>query len=156
MLIRVLAVGTRMPGWVEAGVEDYTRRLGPELRMQIDELALRKRAANDNSARAVADEGKRMLAAIDARDYVVALDVTGKSFSTAQLAKWLGERMGEGREVVFLVGGPDGLAAECLARANLRLSLSAFTLPHALVRVVLAEQIYRAQSILKGHPYHRA
>ena len=97
-----------------------------------------------------------MLAAIDPADYVVALDVTGKSLSTEQLAKWLAERLGDGRDVLFLVGGPDGLAPECLQRANLRLSLSAFTLPHALVRVVLAEQIYRAQSVLKGHPYHRA
>ncbi|HEU4531990.1 MAG TPA: 23S rRNA (pseudouridine(1915)-N(3))-methyltransferase RlmH [Steroidobacteraceae bacterium] len=156
MLIRVLAVGTRMPAWVEAGVEDYTRRLGPEVRLEIDELPLGKRTANDKSSRAVAEEGKRMLAAIDPADYVVALDVTGKSLSTEQLAKWLAERLGDGRDVLFLVGGPDGLAPECLQRANLRLSLSAFTLPHALVRVVLAEQIYRAQSVLKGHPYHRA
>lgn len=156
MLIRVLAVGTRMPAWVEAGVEDYTRRLGPEVRLEIDELPLGKRTANDKSSRAVAEEGKRMLAAIDPGDYVVALDVTGKSLSTEQLAKWLAERLGDGRDVLFLVGGPDGLAPECLQRANLRLSLSAFTLPHALVRVVLAEQIYRAQSVLKGHPYHRA
>ena len=145
-----------MPAWVEAGVEDYTRRLGPEVRLEIDELPLGKRTANDKSSRAVAEEGKRMLAAIDPGDYVVALDVTGKSLSTEQLAKWLAERLGEGRDVLFLVGGPDGLAPECLQRANLRLSLSAFTLPHALVRVVLAEQIYRAQSVLKGHPYHRA
>lgn len=156
MLIRVLAVGTRMPAWVEAGVEDYTRRLGPEVRLEIDELPLGKRTANDKSSRAVAEEGKRMLAAIDPADYVVALDVTGKSLSTEQLAIWLAERLGDGRDVLFLVGGPDGLAPECLQRANLRLSLSAFTLPHALVRVVLAEQIYRAQSVLKGHPYHRA
>ena len=139
MLIRVIAVGTRMPAWVQAGVEEYARRLGPELRLRIEELALGKRTAHDKSPRAVADEGKRMLAAIGARDYVVALDVAGKSFRTEQLAKWLGERMGEGRDVLFLVGGPDGLAPECLARANLRLSLSALTLPHALVRVVLAE-----------------
>lgn len=145
-----------MPAWVEAGVEDYTRRLGPEVRLEIDELPLGKRTANDKSSRAVAEEGKRMLAAIDPGDYVVALDVTGKSLSTEQLAKWLAERLGDGRDVLFLVGGPDGLAPECLQRANLRLSLSAFTLPHALVRVVLAEQIYRAQSVLKGHPYHRA
>ena len=145
-----------MPAWVEAGVEDYTRRLGPEVRLEIDELPLGKRTANDKSSRAVAEEGKRMLAAIDPGDYVVALDVSGKSLSTEQLAKWLAERLGDGRDVLFLVGGPDGLAPECLQRANLRLSLSAFTLPHALVRVVLAEQIYRAQSVLKGHPYHRA
>lgn len=156
MLIRVLAVGTRMPHWVETGVEDYARRLGPEVRLQIDELALGRRGSNDSTLRAVADEGRRMLLAIDADDYVAALDVRGKSLGTEQLTQWLSERLGDGRNVVFLIGGPDGLAEECVKRANLRLSLSALTLPHALVRVVLAEQIYRAMSILKGHPYHRS
>jgi len=156
MLIRVVAVGTRMPHWVEAGIADYARRLGPELRFEIQELPATKRGANELPARAIAEEGRRMLLAIDADDYVVALDVKGKGLSTEQLAQWLGERLGEGREVLFLIGGPDGLAEPCLKRANLRMSLSALTLPHALVRVVLAEQMYRAMSILKGHPYHRA
>lgn len=156
MLIRVLAIGTRMPPWVDAGVKDYVRRLGPELRLQIEELALGKRSVNDDGARAVADEGRRMLATIDDDDYVVALDVRGKSLATEDLARWLGERMSDGRGVVMLIGGPDGLAESCLKRANLRLSLSALTLPHALVRVVLAEQVYRALSVLKNHPYHRA
>jgi 23S rRNA (pseudouridine1915-N3)-methyltransferase len=156
MLIRVLAVGTRMPPWVEAGIGDYTRRLAPELRWQIEELPLGRRTANEDATRAIADEGRRMLMAIGTDDYVVALETGGKSFSTEQLAQWLSERLGDGREVLFLIGGPDGLAPECVKRANLRLSLSALTLPHALVRVVLAEQIYRAMSVLKGHPYHRA
>lgn len=156
MLIRVLAVGTRMPQWVEAGIADYTRRLGPELRWQIEELPLGRRTANEAATRAIAEEGRRMLMAIGTDDYVVALETGGKSFGTEQLAQWLSERLGDGREVLFLIGGPDGLAPECVKRANLRLSLSALTLPHALVRVVLAEQIYRAMSVLKGHPYHRA
>jgi 23S rRNA (pseudouridine1915-N3)-methyltransferase len=155
MLIRVLAMGTRMPSWVEAGVKDYVRRLGPEVRLRIEELALGKRGANDDGVRAVADEGRRLLAAIEDDDYVVALDVKGKGFTTADLARWLNERMNAGRDVVMLIGGPDGLADACLKRADLRLSLSALTLPHALVRVVLAEQIYRALSVLKNHPYHR-
>lgn len=155
MLIRVLAIGTRMPSWVEAGVKDYVRRLGTEVRLRIEEVALGKRGANDDGVRAVADEARRLLAAIEDDDYVVALDVKGKGFTTADLARWLNERMNAGRDVVMLIGGPDGLADACLKRANLRLSLSALTLPHALVRVVLAEQIYRALSVLKNHPYHR-
>ncbi len=155
MLIRLIAVGTRMPQWVEAGVAEYSRRLGPEVRLEIRELAATRRGANEHPARAIADEGRRILLALDADDYVVALDVKGKSSSTEQLSQWLAERLGEGRTVVFVIGGADGLAEECLKRANLRLSLSALTLPHALVRVVIAEQVYRAMSILKGHPYHR-
>jgi len=155
VLIRLIAVGTRMPQWVEAGVAEYSRRLGPEVRLEIRELAATRRGANEHPARAIADEGRRILLALDADDYVVALDVKGKSSSTEQLSQWLAERLGEGRTVVFVIGGADGLAEECLKRANLRLSLSALTLPHALVRVVIAEQVYRAMSILKGHPYHR-
>jgi len=155
VLIRLVAVGTRMPQWVEAGVADYSRRLGPEVRLEIRELPATRRGANEHPARAIADEGRRILLALDADDYVVALDVKGKGFSTEQLSQWLSERLGDGRTVVFVIGGADGLAEECLKRANLRLSLSALTLPHALVRVVVAEQVYRAMSILKGHPYHR-
>lgn len=156
MLIRLVAVGTRMPQWVEAGIADYSRRLGPELRLEIRELPATKRGANEHPARAIADEGRRILLALDADDYVVALDVKGKSMASEPFAQWLGERLSDGRAVVFVIGGADGLAEECLKRANLRLSLSALTLPHALVRVVIAEQVYRAMSILKGHPYHRA
>lgn len=156
MLIRLVAVGTRMPQWVEAGIADYSRRLGPELRLEIRELPASKRGANEHPARAIADEGRRILLALDADDYVVALDVKGKSMASEPFAQWLGERLSDGRAVVFVIGGADGLAEECLKRANLRLSLSALTLPHALVRVVIAEQVYRAMSILKGHPYHRA
>jgi len=154
MRIRLLAVGTRMPGWVEAGIADYVRRLGPEFRLEIDELAPGKRGSGDD-ARAVADEGRRMLIAIDPDEYVVALEVHGKSFSTEELAKWLAQRLQEGRDVALLIGGPDGLAPECRKRGNLHWSLSPLTLPHALARIVVVEQLYRAMSILKGHPYHR-
>lgn len=155
MRIRLLAAGTRMPGWVEAGIADYVRRLGPEIRLKIEEIALGKRAAAGEAARAVADEGRRMMIAIHPDEYVVALEVRGKSFSTEELAKWLGQRLQEGRDVALLIGGPDGLASECRKRGNLHWSLSPLTLPHALVRIVVVEQLYRALSILKGHPYHR-
>jgi len=154
MRIRLLAVGTRMPGWVEAGIADYVRRLGPEFRLEIEELTLGKRSGGVE-ARAVADEGRRMMIAIHPDEYVVALEVRGKSFGTDELAKWLGQRLQDGRDVALLIGGPDGLAAECRKRGDLHWSLSPLTLPHALVRIVVVEQLYRAMSILKGHPYHR-
>ena len=155
MRLRLLAVGTRMPGWVDTGVADYARRLGPDLRLQIEELALAKRSAGGDTARAVADEGRRMMIAIHPDEFVVALEVSGKAFSTEELSKWLGARLQDGRDVTLLIGGPDGIAAECRKRANLHWSLSPLTLPHALVRIVIVEQLYRALSILKGHPYHR-
>lgn len=155
MRLRLLAVGTRMPGWVDTGIADYARRLGPELRLQIEELALAKRSAGGDTARAVADEGRRMMIAIHPDEFVVALEVSGKAFSTEELSKWLGARLQDGRDVTLLIGGPDGIAAECRKRANLHWSLSPLTLPHALVRIVIVEQLYRALSILKGHPYHR-
>lgn len=144
-----------MPGWVDTGIADYARRLGPELRLQIEELALAKRTAGGDTARAVADEGRRMMIAIHPDEFVVALEVSGKAFSTEELSKWLGARLQDGRDVTLLIGGPDGIAAECRKRANLHWSLSPLTLPHALVRIVIVEQLYRALSILKGHPYHR-
>jgi 23S rRNA (pseudouridine1915-N3)-methyltransferase len=155
MRLRLLAVGTRMPGWVEAGIADYVRRLGPELRVQIEELALGKRSPGADTARAVADEGRRMMIAIHPDEFIVALEVSGKAFSTEELAKWLAQRLQDGRDMTLLIGGPDGLAAECRKRANLHWSLSPLTLPHALVRIVIVEQLYRALCILKGHPYHR-
>lgn len=97
-----------------------------------------------------------MLAALRQDDYVVALEIAGKSMSTEQLSAWLAERLREGRPLALLIGGPDGLSPQCRARADLGWSLSPLTLPHALVRVVVAEQIYRATSLLAGHPYHRA
>jgi 23S rRNA (pseudouridine1915-N3)-methyltransferase len=155
MRLRLLAVGTRMPGWVDTGIADYARRLGPELRLQIEELALAKRSTGGDTARAVADEGRRMMIAIHPDEFVVALEVRGKVFSTEELSKWLGQRLQDGRDVTLLIGGPDGLAAACRKRADLHWSLSPLTLPHALVRIVIVEQLYRALSILKGHPYHR-
>jgi 23S rRNA (pseudouridine1915-N3)-methyltransferase len=155
MRIELLALGTRMPDWVDAGVEDYVRRFGPEIRFELRELPLAHRARNASAARAVADEGERMLAGIRTNAFAVALDVTGKMFSTEQLSDWLKDRMRDGRDLTFLIGGPDGLAPDCLKRSDLRWSLSPLTLPHALVRIVVAEQLYRALSLLRGHPYHR-
>jgi 23S rRNA (pseudouridine1915-N3)-methyltransferase len=155
MQLRVIAAGTRLPAWVNAGFEDYAARLRGDYRLDLTEIPLGDRSGAD-TRRAIEAEGKRMLAAAGERCYLVALQVGGKSLSTAQLAHWLSERARDGDQPVFCIGGPDGLAPDVDARARLRWSLSGLTLPHALARVVVAEALYRAVSVIKGLPYHRA
>jgi 23S rRNA (pseudouridine1915-N3)-methyltransferase len=153
MKLRIIAAGTRMPGWVDEGTQEFLRRMPREYRCELVEIALGD--ARRSADRARQEEGERMLAAIGDRDQVVALAVEGRSFSTAELAHELGRWQQEGRDLAFLIGGPEGLASACLERAQLRWSLSALTFPHALVRVILAEQLYRAWSVRARHPYHR-
>jgi 23S rRNA (pseudouridine1915-N3)-methyltransferase len=155
MLMRLIAAGTRMPDWVDAGYADYAGRLRGDYRLELAEIALGQRGRGD-TAKAVATEGSRMLAAAGERCCLVALQVGGRSLTTEQLAHWLDERSRDGQPLAFCIGGPDGLAPEVDARARLRWSLSALTLPHGLARVVVAEALYRAVSVLKGLPYHRA
>ncbi|HSQ69849.1 MAG TPA: 23S rRNA (pseudouridine(1915)-N(3))-methyltransferase RlmH [Steroidobacteraceae bacterium] len=155
MLMRIVAAGTRMPDWVDAGFEDYAGRLRGEYRLELIEVPLPKRRGAD-PARQVAEEGRRMLSACGERSHVVALQVGGRALSTEALARWIDERSRNGDQPVFCIGGPDGLATEVDARARLRWSLSALTLPHGLARVVVAEALYRAVSVIKGLPYHRA
>ena len=156
MKCRLIAAGTRLPDWVNAGFQDYQRRLRTPIELELLEIPIATRRSGENPRPAVAREGSTMLAAIRPDDYVVALEVGGKAMSTEQVSVWLARRMQEGRSLALLIGGPDGLAPECLSRADQRWSLSPLTLPHALVRVVVAEQLYRAMSLLAGHPYHRA
>jgi 23S rRNA (pseudouridine1915-N3)-methyltransferase len=144
-----------MPRWVEDAVDDYTKRLGSKLKVVLTEIPAGPRTAGRDTARAISVESERILAALRADDFVIALDERGKLLSTRELADWLHARMQDGRDLVFVIGGPDGLAADVLARSNLTLSLSRLTFPHALVRVVLVEQLYRAHTVLAGHPYHR-
>jgi len=153
--MRLVAAGTRMPAWVDAGFRDYADRLHGDYRLVLTEIPLGDRSSGD-VRRAVEAEGKRMLAAAGDRAYLVALQVGGRSLSTRDLARWLEDRAREGDAPVFCIGGPDGLAPEVDAGARLRWSLSALTLPHALARVVVAESLYRAVSLIKGLPYHRA
>lgn len=156
MRIQLIAVGEKMPAWVTQGYQEYAKRLPPECRLQLVEIPPGRRGKNRDTARAMRDEGARMLAALPKSSRVLALDVRGQSWSTERLAGQLEGWMAGGRDVSLLVGGPEGLAPECLARAEQRWSLGPLTLPHPLVRVVLAEQIYRAWSLLRNHPYHRA
>jgi 23S rRNA (pseudouridine1915-N3)-methyltransferase len=145
MRVRILAVGTRMPEWVTAAYEEYTRRLRSAMRVDLEVIPVGKTQV----------EEERGLLQRAGDDYLVALDERGKSLTTLQLAKWLGERQQDGRDLSFVIGGPDGLGPGILAKAALRWSLSALTFPHAMVRVILAEQLYRAHSVLQNHPYHR-
>ena len=134
-----------MPDWVTQAYEDYTRRMRSSMRIDLEELPVGKNKA---------EEEKRFIERVG-DDYVAALDEHGKSLTTVQLAKWLSERQQDGRNLSFVIGGPDGLGPEILKKATLRWSLSALTFPHAMVRVILAEQLYRAHSVLQNHPYHR-
>ena len=156
MRIHLIAVGDRMPGWVSEGYREYARRLPAECRLQLVESPAGRRGRNREVARAVNAEGERMLAALPKASRVLALDVRGQAWSTEQLAERLQDWLAGGRDVSLLIGGPEGLARDCLARAEQRWSLGPLTLPHPLVRVVIAEQLYRAWSIVRNHPYHRA
>ena len=156
MKLRMLAVGTRMPGWVETGCNEYGKRLPPELRIQVLEIPLGSRGKSQSNAKAIESEGQALLKAIGQRDFVVALDVQGRTMSTEGLAAKLSHWQMAGRDISLLIGGPDGLSADCLIRADMRWSLSALTLPHPLVRIVLMEQLYRAWTINANHPYHRS
>ncbi len=144
-----------MPRWVQDGYQEYAKRLPNECTLHLTEIALGHRGKNADIARLTRAEGTRMLAAIPDGCKVIALDVQGKAWSTQTLSRQLNAWMAGGDDVALLVGGPEGLAPDCLARAQLKWSLSPLTLPHPLVRVVVAEQLYRAWSILRNHPYHR-
>jgi 23S rRNA (pseudouridine1915-N3)-methyltransferase len=155
MQISLIAVGTKMPAWVTQGYEEYARRLSPEYSLQLVEIPAGKRSKGADLARITQKEGQQMLAAVPRGARVVAMDVKGRAWSTDELAKELDSWRHDGRDVALLVGGPEGLAPECLKTAEQSWSLSNMTLPHPLVRVVVAEQLYRAWSILHNHPYHR-
>jgi len=148
-------VGSRMPKWVREAYEDYITRLGSGLKVTLVEIEPGPRSAGRAPDKAIDIEGRKLLAALRQDDYVVALDERGSEMTTRELAAWLGARMQEGRDVAFLIGGPDGLAPEVLARSDFKWSLSRLTFPHALVRVLVAEQLYRAHGVLANHPYHR-
>lgn len=156
MKIHLIAVGEKMPAWVQQGFTEYTRRLPTSCSIVLKEVAPGLRGKNADLARAMRDEGERMLAALPNRSHSVALEVSAKPWSTEQLARQLKSWLAQGSDVALLVGGPDGLDARCTERAHQRWSLGPLTLPHPLVRVIVAEQLYRAWTILQGHPYHRA
>jgi len=160
MRLLILAVGHKMPAWVSMGFEDYARRMPRDTALQLVEIRPQPRGAGANTSaqvdRMLKLEAQRLRSAIPAGATRVALDEHGRSATTQDLARFLEGWRREGSDVAFLIGGADGLEVELKRSAHLMLSLSSMTLPHQLVRVLLAEQLYRAASLLQGHPYHRA
>jgi 23S rRNA (pseudouridine1915-N3)-methyltransferase len=156
MRIYLLAVGTRMPACVTAGFKDYAARLPRECNLHLVEIPAGKRGKHADVDKVLREEGKRILSAIPQGAGVVALDIKGQPWSTEQLAEHLEDWLRSGRDIALLIGGPEGLGPACHARVEMSWSLSNLTFPHALVRVMVAEQIYRAWSILRSHPYHRS
>ena len=155
MRVRVIAVGTRMPQWVRSACDDYLTRLAPQLAVTLTEIEPAVRSGAARTLKARGSEGERLLASLRAGEHVVALDEHGAQLTTRELTAWLETRMHAGADLALLLGGADGLAPEVLSRSNFTLALSKLTLPHALARVLLLEQLYRAVSILRQHPYHR-
>lgn len=155
MKLHLIAVGHKMPGWIDTGYDDYARRMPPDMPLLLSVIKPGHRAAGADGARARQREAERILAALPAGSVPVVLDERGTQATTRELAAWLSGWMAEGVSPAFVIGGADGLDASVTVRAGKLLGLSRLTLPHALARVVLAEQLYRAACIIKGHPYHR-
>jgi 23S rRNA (pseudouridine1915-N3)-methyltransferase len=153
---RLVAVGERAPGWVAEGFGEYRKRLSHWLPLELVEVEPGLRGKGRDPVRAMQDEGARVLAAVPRNTQAVVLDGRGRAHSSEQLAQRLEHWRGLGRDLAFLVGGPEGHAPEVLARADEHWSLGPLTLPHMLVRLVLAEQLYRAATLLANHPYHRS
>lgn len=155
MQIHLISVGNNMPLWVQQGYAEYAKRLPRECELVLKEIPAGKRGKHADVARLVKEEGDKMLATLPPRAHLVSLDIPGKAWTTADLAGNLKIWLESGQNIALLIGGPEGLAEAVKLKANQSWSLSNLTLPHPLVRVVVAEQIYRAWSILHNHPYHR-
>lgn len=155
MRLNIVAIGQRMPSWVSSGWTEYSRRFTRGFSLNLREVPAIKRNRNADIDSIRQREGEALLAAVPASSCLVALDELGNQWSTVELSAHLTEWMENSRDVTFLIGGPDGLSAACRDRAEVCWSLGKLTLPHPLVRVVLAEQLYRAWTITQNHPYHR-
>ena len=155
MRVTILSVGHKMPAWIQDGFQEYVRRMPPEIRVELVELKPEERGAGRDPERAKATEGERLIDALPKDATLLALDERGKAVTTQGLSVMLAQWMRDGAHPAFAIGGADGHSEALRARADKLLSLSALTLPHGLVRVLLAEQLYRAWSILARHPYHR-
>jgi 23S rRNA (pseudouridine1915-N3)-methyltransferase len=155
MIFHLIAVGSRMPLWVNQGFKNYQKRLPPEYKLDLIVIAPSKRSKNHTISRLLKEEGEKISAAIPKQSRSIALDRKGQMWNTQQLAENLQQCQLERQNISLLIGGPDGLSESCLNNAKHIWSLSPLTLPHPLVRIIVIEQLYRAWSLLKGHPYHR-
>ena len=155
MKLQLVAVGTKMPDWVQTGFTEYLRRFPKDMPLELVEVSAGKRGKNADIKRILEKEGEAMLAATGKGNPIVTLDIPGQPWETPQLAQQLERWKQDGRDVSLLIGGPEGLSPACKAAAEQSWSLSALTLPHPLVRVLVAESLYRAWSITANHPYHR-
>lgn len=156
MHIRLLAVGDRQPEWVDTAFANYCNRFPPAWKFRLETIAVAQRSKGSGADTAIAAEGAKILQKLKPAEQVVALDERGHQFSSSQLAEHLGSWQTDGRDLSFVIGGPDGLADGCLQRADSTWSLSKLTLPHGLARILFVEQLYRAWSMTEGHPYHRS
>lgn len=155
MRIQIVAVGTKMPDWVSTGVETFLSRFPSDMPVYFTEIAAGKRGKNADIKRILQKEGQATLAAIPKSNRIVTLEVNGRPWDTPTLANQLDNWKMDGRDVSLLIGGPEGLAPECLRASEQRWSLSPLTLPHPLVRIIVTESLYRAWSVTQNHPYHR-
>ena len=155
MQLVIAAVGHKMPAWIETGFGEYAKRMPPECRIQLKEIKPVERSGGRTAETVMAQERAKIEAAISKGSRIVALDERGKDLTSAQLAQLLVQWQQDGRDVTFVIGGADGLDAGFKASADMLLRISSLTLPHGMVRVMLAEQLYRAWSITQNHPYHR-
>ena len=155
MRVTIIAVGRKMPSWVEQGFSEYRKRLPPSLKLELREIPLARRGKDYNALQCMAMEAEAILKAVPERDRLLALDVKGDRWSTAELAEKFSDWQSSGASYSLLIGGPDGMDESLLRQADLRWSLSPLTLAHPLVRVIVLEQLYRAWTINTHHPYHR-
>jgi 23S rRNA (pseudouridine1915-N3)-methyltransferase len=155
MQLHLISVGNRMPGWVQQGYDDYAKRLPRECELVLKEIAPDKRGKNSDLARIIKGESERMASAIPQGAHVVTLDMAGKAWTTLELAQAMKRWLESGQNIALLIGGPEGLTESTKKIARESWSLSKLTFPHPLVRILVAEQLYRAWSLLNHHPYHR-
>jgi 23S rRNA (pseudouridine1915-N3)-methyltransferase len=154
--INLIAIGNKMPHWVDIASNDFIKRLPAEIKINSILLPLIKRGKNPDIPRIIRDESRKLLIAVPKDSLLVVLDVLGKPVTTMNFSSMLDTWMQQGQDISIVIGGPDGVSNELLSQARQKISLSTLTFPHPLVRVILLEQIYRAWSILNNHPYHRA
>ena len=155
MKVHLIAVGKKMPEWINTGYSEFSKRMPPELQINLIEITPSVRSKTTVIEKNIKEEGERIQSAIPANSRLIILDEKGKNFSSIDLSKKMESWLPMGQDIAIVIGGADGIDPKIKQQADEKWSLSSFTLPHALVRVVIAEQLYRAWSILQGHPYHR-